>query len=130
MEELLDEASSFWEEGGPPEPVLGPQNTSFERQCQLASPRIPDPDSTPQTIKPPPGPFQGGQNLQGIRLLWPPLPGKAVKLPFSPLPQTLSLCFHLAPADRGRILATEADSGESEHPQPLRLEGRTIPGFT
>ena len=36
MEELLDVASSFWEEE-PPEQVLGPLNTSFERQCELAS---------------------------------------------------------------------------------------------
>ena len=34
---LLMKPSSCWEEGGPPEPVPGPPNTSFEKQCKLAS---------------------------------------------------------------------------------------------
>ena len=37
MEDLLAEASSFWEEGGPSEAVLGPLNATFERQYKLAS---------------------------------------------------------------------------------------------
>ena len=36
----------------------------------------------------------------------PLLPGKAIKLFFNPLPQTLPLLFNSAPADRGRISAT------------------------
>ena len=57
-EDVLHEASSSLEEGGPPEPVLGPLNTSFEKQS-FAVP-ICSPISTPQTIKPSPNPFHGG----------------------------------------------------------------------
>ena len=67
MGELLDEAFFIQEGGGPPEPVLGPLNTSFEKQGRLASILIlvygRDPSSTPQTIKPPPNPFQRGHSL-------------------------------------------------------------------
>lgn len=44
--------------------------------------------STPQTINPPPNLFQGGHRLQGIRLRWLPLPGKAVKSLCFSFPQT------------------------------------------
>ena len=101
--------SSFGE-GETPELALGLLNTSFERQYKLASTLClihnPNPHSTPQTIKPPPNPFQGGHHLYDISLPWPPLPGKAIKLSFSPLPKTLSLHFNSALADRGRISAT------------------------
>ena len=39
-------------------------------------------------------------------MLWPPLPGKTIKLFFSPSPQTLSLHFHSALEDRGQVSAT------------------------
>ena len=47
-------------------------------------------------------PLQGGTySLEGISLLWPPLPGRAVKLFLSTSPKTLSLRFNLAPVYRG-----------------------------
>ena len=42
MEEFLDEAFFIQEEGGPPEPVPGPLNTSFVKQCNQAG-LYPDP---------------------------------------------------------------------------------------
>ena len=61
------EPSSFLEEGGPAEPVLGPRNTSLEKSCKLPLPRSLSAAliSTPQTIKPPSNPFQGG--VQSLR---------------------------------------------------------------
>ena len=49
-------------------------------------------------------PLQGGtRSSEGISLLWPPLPGKAIKLFFSTLPKTLSRRFNLVSGYRGRI---------------------------
>ena len=56
-------------------------------------------------------PLQGGvQSFEGISPLWPPLPGKAIKLLFSTSPKTLSLHFYLAPVNRGRVSARRKDS--------------------
>ena len=65
MEELLDKAFFIWEEAGPPEPVLGTLNTSFEKQCKLASTLILIMAlfSTSQTMKQPLNPFQWGHSL-------------------------------------------------------------------
>ena len=63
--------------------LLDHLNTSFEKQCKPSSSLIliNSPIFHSQTIKPPPSLSQGGDNL-----LWPPLPGKAIKLSFSPSP--------------------------------------------
>ena len=71
MEELLDEASSSWEEAGPPEPVLGPRNISFEQQRRLASTQILICSSIfhfyiPNYIAPSPNPTQGVTVLKAL----------------------------------------------------------------
>ena len=80
----LMQHSSFQKEGGSPEPVPGPLNTSFEEECKLASTLILicGPIFRSKTIRPPPVLSKGGHRLAGISLLWPPLPGKAKKLFF------------------------------------------------
>ena len=45
----------------------------------------------------------GTHSFEGISLLWPPLPGKAIKLFFSASPKTLSLRFNLVSGSRGLI---------------------------
>ena len=50
-------------------------------------------------------PQVGVHSVEGHELLWPPLPGKAVKLFFSALPQTLSLRFSLAPLRGGQAFS-------------------------
>ena len=95
--------SSFREEGGPPEPVPGPLNTSSEEQCKLDCTLIliygPDPQFTPQTIETTSQLLPRGVQTLRDFLLWPPLP------PF-PLYPKLCLRFIWAPADRGQISAT------------------------
>ena len=52
----------------------------------------------------------GGHSLESISLLCShPLPGKAIKLFFSPLLKTPPLCFNSALADGGRILTAIGD---------------------
>ena len=41
----------------------------------------------------------GHNSFEDINPLWPPLPGKVIKLPTSTSPETLSLRFDLAPLD-------------------------------
>ena len=49
-----------------------------------------------------PYPIQGEtHSLEGISLLWPPSPGKAIKLFLSNSPKTLSLRFNWGPVYRG-----------------------------
>ena len=51
-------------------------------------------------------PSRAGHSLMGISPLWPPLPGKAMKLFFSPSPKTLSPTLNSASVQRGWVLAT------------------------
>ena len=90
------------------EPVLGPLNTNSEGERKLPSTLILicGPIFCFQTIKPLPILPQGGHRLWGMSLLWPPLPGKAIKLFFSPSAKTLSPYFCLALVDRSWVLAT------------------------
>ena len=62
LKNYLMKHSSLLEEGGPPDPILGLLNASFERQYKLVSTLILTygPIFHTQTIKPPPNPFQGG----------------------------------------------------------------------
>ena len=77
---------------GPLEQVVGPLNTSFERKHKLESTLILicGPIFHFPNYKPLPNLSQRGHSLQGISLLWPPLPGKAVKLSFSFTQNTVS----------------------------------------
>ena len=62
------------------------------------------------TIKIPHYPLQGGtHSSEGTSPLWPPLPGKAIKLFFSTSSKTLSRCFCSALVNRGGVSATEAE---------------------
>ena len=51
---------------------------------------------------PPPRPSLG-HSFEGVSPLWPPLPGKAIKLLFSTSPKTLSLKFNSVLGYRGQI---------------------------
>ena len=55
-------------------------------------------------------PQVGTLGLEGISLLCPPLPGKAVKLSFSTSPKTLSLRFDLASVHR-EVELSPSESG-------------------
>ena len=46
--------------------------------------------------------FPKGHSLEGASLLWPLLPGKAIKATLSTSPKTLSLCFSLASENRAQ----------------------------
>ena len=59
--------------------------------------------STLQTIKPPPNLSWRGHSLQVLTPRWPPLPGKTIKLSFSPSPKTLSLPLYLAPQTEAKF---------------------------
>ena len=48
-------------------------------------------------------PLVGTHSSEGISLLWPPLPSKAIKLFFFTSPKTLSLRFNLVSVFRGWI---------------------------
>ena len=48
----------------------------------------------------------GAQSLRNLACCDPSLPGKAIKLFFSPLPKTLSPSFYWAPVSKGQISAT------------------------
>ena len=66
------------------------------------------------TIKIPHYPLQGGtHSSEGTSPLWPPLPGKAIKLFFSTSSKTLSRCFCSALVNRGGVSATEAERNRS-----------------
>ena len=101
----LMEHFSF-QKGGPPEPVLGTQNTSFEKQCNLASALILLCNTyfhSHLLIS-----FKEATVFRALACCDSPLPGKAIKLSFSPSPQTLFPHFYSVPADRGQVLATIA----------------------
>ena len=62
---------------------------------------------SPFYYKTPHNSFHGGgggaQSLRHSMAVAPPWPDKAIKLYFSPLPKTLSLCFNLALTDRSQF---------------------------
>ena len=76
---------------GPPEPVQRPLNTALKKQA-FASTMIPIYGlfSMPKLYNHLLSSPKGGQSFLGTSLLWPPLPGKAIKLLVSPSPKTLS----------------------------------------
>ena len=63
MEELLAEVFFILGEGGPPQPVPGPLNTSFEKQCKLVSTLILICDPVIPLPKLPLNISQGGHSL-------------------------------------------------------------------
>ena len=64
-----------------------------------------NPVSLPFTIKLPTVLPNGGHSLKGISLLWPPLPGKAIKAIFFSFTQN-SLHFDSAPVHRSQVSET------------------------
>ena len=88
--------------------VLGPLNTSFEKQCKLASTL--DPYLQPY-FQPPKLenhlliPSKGGMVFKALAYCGSLLPGKTVKPSFSPPLETPSLSFYSTTVDRGRVSA-------------------------
>ena len=83
-------------EGRPPEPVLGGLNTSLEEECRLAPTLIlicgpifhfPNPRTDGTVFK--------ALAFCGLSLLWPPLPGEAIKAIFFSFTQKLCLCISI-----------------------------------
>ena len=60
----------------------------------------------------------GPHSLEGISSLWPPLPGKAIKLFFPTSPQTLSPRFNSVSGCRGRIQLHTFTHKETYMPDP------------
>ena len=103
----LMEHFSF-QKGGPPEPVLGTQNTSFEKQCNLVSALILLCNTyfhSHLLIS-----FKEATVFRALACCDSPLPGKAIKRSFSPSPQTLFPHFYSVPADRGQVFGNNCSS--------------------
>ena len=76
-------------------------NTNQSEECPQADHALFKPLLENSSL--PPAGWDIFSSFEGISLLWPPLPGKAIKLFFSTSPQTPSLRFNSMSGNRGRI---------------------------